>query len=425
VLEQNNYLQSLVPMILNSNTFKNKPSALYITWDEGAACPSPGQTFPTCTDPVATIWAGPTVRQGYQSSIAYSHYNFIPTLESLWNLTPLPIPASVKAPPMLDFFPQPSLLSVIEGTNNALFSNLFSSGSWGSWQSIGGDSASVPAVCSSGPSSLELIVRGLDGAIYHKTFSGGTWSSSWDSLGGATLNGPSCAVLNGVLYVAVTGVDGALWYNWMQLPSGSWSGWKSLLGASPMSPVLVASSSQGRLDLLVVGTHQEIWHKSFSNGVWSASWDTPGGTTSGVPAAVSDGSSLHIVVKGTNNGLFYNRLAFGGSWSGWVNLNGDTQSDLALSIDSSLTIHLVVRGLDSGIYHKSMAAGGAWASTWDSPGGVTHSTPYLFSVGSREVLVVTGSFESIFYNVLDATSWSGWVQLNGSMSSARALQIIL
>src|SRR6267143_801122 len=73
VLEQNNYLQTLVPMILNSNTFKNKPSALYITWDEGNSCSSPGQTFPTCTDPVASIWAGPTVKQGFQSSTTYSH----------------------------------------------------------------------------------------------------------------------------------------------------------------------------------------------------------------------------------------------------------------------------------------------------------------------------------------------------------------
>jgi hypothetical protein len=108
VLEQNNYLQALVPAILNSNTFKTKPSALLITWDEGVSCAVPGQTFPTCPDPIATIWAGPSVTLGYQSSIPYSHYSFITTLENIWSLNLLPIPPSVSAPVMTQFFTLPS-----------------------------------------------------------------------------------------------------------------------------------------------------------------------------------------------------------------------------------------------------------------------------------------------------------------------------
>ncbi len=104
VLEQNNYLQKLVPMILNSTTFRTQPSALFITWDEGRSCPGTGQTFPACTDPVATIWAGPAVGQSIRSNIVYSHYSFVTTLESIWRLTPLPLPPSISPSPMLDFF---------------------------------------------------------------------------------------------------------------------------------------------------------------------------------------------------------------------------------------------------------------------------------------------------------------------------------
>jgi hypothetical protein len=103
VLEQNNYLKALVPAILNSTTFQTKPSALFITWDEGALCPK-GHIFPSCVDPVATILAGSTIIPGYRSSISYSHYSFITTLESLWNLSQLPLPPTINPTPALDFF---------------------------------------------------------------------------------------------------------------------------------------------------------------------------------------------------------------------------------------------------------------------------------------------------------------------------------
>jgi phosphatidylinositol-3-phosphatase len=111
VAEQNNYLQQLVPAILSTTTFKTKPAALFITWDEGSICPTPGQTFPMCTDPVASIWVGPTISPSYQSNNIYSHYSFVTTLENLWGLNPLPTPATVNPTPMLDFFDPPPIQS--------------------------------------------------------------------------------------------------------------------------------------------------------------------------------------------------------------------------------------------------------------------------------------------------------------------------
>lgn len=103
VLEQNNYLKTLVPAILNSTTFQTTPSALFIIWDEGKLCPK-GQAYPSCVDPIAGILAGSAIRQFYKSNNSYSHYSFIVTLENLWGLSQLPLPLTISALPALEFF---------------------------------------------------------------------------------------------------------------------------------------------------------------------------------------------------------------------------------------------------------------------------------------------------------------------------------
>jgi hypothetical protein len=85
VTEQDTYLSMVVPKILASRAFQTGSAALMITEDEGNHCPS-GQTFPTCTDQVATIWAGSAVRQSHSSNAAYSQYSLVGTLEALWSL---------------------------------------------------------------------------------------------------------------------------------------------------------------------------------------------------------------------------------------------------------------------------------------------------------------------------------------------------
>jgi hypothetical protein len=128
VTEQDTYLSMVVPKILGSRAFQTGPAALMITEDEGNHCPS-GQTFPTCTDQVATIWAGSAVRQSYASKVAYSQYSLAGTLEALWSLpetlapsdsnmdiASFQVPAhsvTTPYPPMLEFFKaKPSINTV-------------------------------------------------------------------------------------------------------------------------------------------------------------------------------------------------------------------------------------------------------------------------------------------------------------------------
>ena len=95
-----NYLKSLVPNILKSNTFKNTKSAIFITFDEGDGyCPVNN----TPTDCIPGIWAGPVARTGFVSSNLYNHYSFTKTIEVNWNLAVLAL-GDANAIAMTEFF---------------------------------------------------------------------------------------------------------------------------------------------------------------------------------------------------------------------------------------------------------------------------------------------------------------------------------
>jgi PKD repeat protein len=95
-----NYLKSLVPNILNSNTFTTQRSALFIVFDEGNGyCPLNGSS----EDCVYAVWAGPLAKTSYATSNLYNHYSWTRTIEANWNLASL-ASNDANAKPMTEFF---------------------------------------------------------------------------------------------------------------------------------------------------------------------------------------------------------------------------------------------------------------------------------------------------------------------------------
>jgi plastocyanin len=312
--------------------------------------------------------------------------------------------------------PPPSLVAAVRGSDGNVYASTFLT-SWSSWSSLSGTSLSNPAICSSGAGTVQLFVRGSDDGVYHKSFSGGTWSSSWDIPNGLTSDQPACAVLNGVLYLVVRGTNNVTWYNSKTLSPSSWSGWTSLKGSTPTAPVLVATPSLNRLDLIVRGIDNGTWHKSFTGGAWAQSWDNIGGITAGVPAVASDGTTLHVVVKGPDGSVWYNSMPFSSSaWSGWVSLQGTTSHNPALSIDPSGNVHLVVVGIDGSLWHLVKSVGGSWSTTWNYAGGVTMNSPGFAFSGTTGVALVQSVDGSVWFNTQTSSAWTGWLAMGGTIT---------
>jgi hypothetical protein len=316
-----------------------------------------------------------------------------------------------------------SAVAVVRGVDNGLYYSTMA-GSWSGWKSLGGSTAGPAIFCSGGGGSLYLAVRGSDNvSIYIRSYSNGAWSP-WISPGGGATAEPACASMNGTLHLLVRGVDYGLWYNSLNETSGIWSGWLSLGGSLDSPPALAASPSLGRLDVVLAGASGAIWHKALSNGVWQ-NWDPLTGSTSDTPAVSSDGISLHLVIRGTDNGLYYSALNFTtSSWSGWVSLVGTTGITPSLATDSSGTVHLFVVGADRQIYDKSLAPGGVWSTSWDAPGGTTSNPVAIAAQGPNIAIVVSGTTGGVWYNTLVGSIWQGWTSLGGSTSLAPALSTI-
>jgi alpha-galactosidase len=131
---------------------------------------------------------------------------------------------------------------------------------------------------------------------------------------------------------------------------------------------------------------------------------------------------LHVVVRGADNGAWYNALSFTtGLWSGWSSLGGATPTAPSLAVDASGTVHLVVVGLNSGIYHKMKTAAGVWATSWDSPGGSINNAIALTALGTTLQIMVQGMDGGVWYNSLAGSSWTGWTGLGGTILSTPSL----
>jgi len=334
----------------------------------------------------------------------------------------------------------PSLISVVVGVEGGLYwSGLFTD-AWSNWQSLSGASPSSPGLCASGPGGVELVVRGYDNNVYHKSFSAGTWSANWDrNPTGVIIDQPLCAVLGSAVHVIVRGVTNELWDTTFNLTSRTWaSGWVDLGANTPSLPTLLPIPSFSYLTLVVRGSNNGIYAKAFSSGNWSKSWtlfdDPANAATIARPAAAFDGNLVHILVRGTDSGLYENILnccSPGGLGFGfaWTRLNGSSPIAPTLVSAEDGTMHVVVRGFDNTVYEKSAPPGccppnTAWDPNWNSANGSAQTGIAAVMIGSTLAIVVSGSTSELWYNSLSGTTWSGWLLLGGATHLDPSLVVV-
>ncbi|MCX6049005.1 MAG: hypothetical protein NT075_28220 [Chloroflexi bacterium] len=95
------WLQIWVPKILASPAWQ-KGGVLFITYDEGKG--DKGCCTVAVGGQVVTLVISPLVQPGFVSSVAYSHYSFLRTVEEAWGLPLLGYAGCDCTKPMTDFF---------------------------------------------------------------------------------------------------------------------------------------------------------------------------------------------------------------------------------------------------------------------------------------------------------------------------------
>ncbi|WP_437949296.1 LamG-like jellyroll fold domain-containing protein [Sorangium sp. So ce296] len=264
-----------------------------------------------------------------------------------------------------------------------------------SWESLGGDLSSTPAVSSWASGRLDVFVRGKDNTLFHKYFDD-AWST-WESLGGALTSGPAAVSWgNRRIDVFARGQDNELVHKYFD---GTWHPWESLGGALTSKPA-VCSWASGRLDVFARGQDNELLHKYF-NGTWSG-WESLGGVLSSAPAAVSWGERrIDVVAHGQNGALLHKY--FNGAWSDWESLGlVPSTGEPAVASWAARRLDVFARGKDDTLMYKYFD--GTW-SGWESLGGGMTSGPGAVSWGDRRIDVFARGPEGALLHKWYKGSW--------------------
>ena len=131
-------------------------------------------------------------------------------------------------------------------------------------------------------------------------------------------------------------------------------------------PVVVASAG-GHLSVFTVGTNNQLYYKtqtSPGSSTWSSTWTSLGGplraNTDPVVIANSDGR-LQVFVVGTNNQLYYRSQTAAGSssWtSSWTSLGGAIRADTspAVARNNDGRLQVFVEDVRNQLYYKMQIA---------------------------------------------------------------------
>jgi M6 family metalloprotease-like protein len=277
-----------------------------------------------------------------------------------------------------------------------------------------------------------LVVRGSNDNIYYLTYDvqAETWNT-WTNAPGSTPNSPAATVINNELHLAVRGSSGdKIWHGYVNLDDNSFSGWTLLStedsGLTYDAPALTSNSTHACL--VIRARNSCIFYRFYevATRTWGDWIMVPAGTTSTTPAAVLAGDELHLAVRGSSSPLIWHGavdLGTGG-FSGWTQLDGTTPSPPVLTSNST-HLCLVIRGSNNAIYYRWYdLAAESWGGWTSFPFGLTPDVPAATITGDSLQIVVRGMVDDlIWHGTLDLTSdtWSGWSQLEGSTPSKPVL----
>jgi hypothetical protein len=182
------------------------------------------------------------------------------------------------------------------------------------------------------------------------------------------------------------------------------------------------------LDCLVVrGSNNGVYYRICDSKNNWGNWILLPGSTIDVPAAAVVNNELHIVVRGGSGGttLYHGYIDLvANTFSGWTLISGSTPSTPTLT-SNGVDLALVVRGSNNQIYHTEYTFPSRTWTSWSAlPSGLTMETPAAVYVNYCLHVVVKGTDgKSLWYSsVYPSTSWfSGWSKLSGETPSSPTL----
>jgi hypothetical protein len=225
------------------------------------------------------------------------------------------------------------------GTDNRLYTNRQTNGSWSGWQGLG-DVVTEPPTAVARNGGIDVYYRGGDARPYYRRWNGTSWQPAV-KLGDIDVRGPIEAVSSGPnsVHLFIRSSDNELKLNFLN--GTVWSGWLGLGGelnaSSPSALVYTGATGQEVVDVFVRWSDDSIRYRRSDPNTQQGfqPWVNLGGAWSQPPVAVNIGPNHNMVfaVHRGDKTLHVQRWR-NGDWLrtngdirfGWRGLGGNVQS---------------------------------------------------------------------------------------------------
>ena len=179
----------------------------------------------------------------------------------------------------------------------------------------------------------------------------------------------------------------------------------------------------GAVNAYILGAKDVIYvfNKTYGIGKWNFNETKTIGCDKYLFTSIS---SVVLVVRGGDNGIYYNLLY--GDWIKWSKLSSGSTVDAPAAAVVGGKLHIVVRGRDGkSIWYTQVDLSTGSMSSWTNIPGSTPSRPVLATDGSKLYLLVRGGDNRIYYRVYSGGSWGNWTRLpTGSTVDAPAAAVV-
>jgi len=194
-------------------------------------------------------------------------------------------------------------------------------------------------------------------------------SDEWQSLNRSTLKGYSITGHRDSLCASHTGLNTTKTYFSCSVYGDKFTNWIEATGDTTSAPVIF--SAFNRLYQMIHGIDSGIYIR-YTLGNYDQSWSwTPwkrlGGLTTSTPAMAFTGTSLCLMHRGTNNGIYQTCSNDGWNFPGWQQTDGWT-IDAPVMAFSNGRLYQGHRGLYNNLYTRFSVDGGNTFTSWRDVG---------------------------------------------------------
>src|SRR5262249_49488390 len=156
----------------------------------------------------------------------------------------------------------------------------------------------------------------------------------------------------------------------------------------------------------------QLWYRRQTGSTWSNWISTGSGPVAGDPVAVSDGTGLHLFVRGTGGDIRYLK-AVGGPFGAWTSLRGSAMSDPCVG-SAPGGLFVCQRDIIGWRYVNQFSKGGwsGWTWLW---GIVNADITAAVDAGGGVDVFIRADDNALWFRRY-AGSWSGWARLDAFLT---------